>query len=397
MPQSTPFHAKTLPLCTSYRWKDWAGYHAVCSYDTSHDREYFAFRHGSGIIDLTPLFKYKVTGKDAALFLSHVMTRDIEKLASNRVTYTAWCDDEGFLIDDGTVMNFGNNVFHVTAAIPSLSWFERFNRGYDAKIEDISDDYAILGVQGPTSRDLLRAVLDHAAIDGLKFFKFTETNVDNIPIVLSRTGYTGDLGYEIWVDSIHAEKLWDMIFKKAPLFGGEACGLDALDVVRIEAGFIMNGVDYNSAHHCAIKDRKSTPYEAGIGWTVDLKKPYFNGHQALRKEQASGPKFVTMGIEYNWTEYEEMFERLGLPPDICGNAWRTSVPLYDAMKRQIGYASSGTWSPLLKKNIAICRIKSTHAKPGTQIKVEVTVEHERRAVSATVVTTPFFNPERKTK
>ena len=396
MPQLTPFHAKTQQLCESLRWKDWAGYYAVSSYDTSHDREYFAFRHGSGIIDLTPLFKYRISGKDSAAFLSHVMTRNIEKLAENKVTYTCWCDDEGFLIDDGTVMNFGDDVFHVTAAIPSFGWFERYSRGYDVAIEDITDKYAIVGVQGPTSRALLRSIGDES-IESLKFFRFCKTNIADVPVVLSRTGYTGDLGYEIWVENAVAEKLWEGLFAAAPQYGGEACGLDALDVVRVEAGFIMNGVDYQSAHHCAIRERKSTPYEVGLGWTINLKKLFFNGHQALRREKARGPKQTTVGIEYNWEEYEKLFLKWGLPPDICGQAWRTSIPLYDTMRRQIGYASSGTWSPLLKKNIAICRINTAYAKVGTQIKVEVTVEHERKTVGATVVETPFFNPERKTK
>ena len=396
MPIPSPLHSRTQNLCDSYFWKDWAGYYAVKSYGTSHEREYYAFRHGSGIIDLSPLFKYKIKGPGAKDYLNQLLTRSMDTLKVGRIGYTCWCDDHGHMIDDGTVMNMGDDCYYLTAAIPSMGWLSRYDRGYDVEITDISEDFAIIGVQGPTSRDLLKQACD-APLDDQRFFSFVDCNLDTNKVILSRTGYTGDLGYEIWVNKQQATQVWDSLFKVAPNYGGIACGLDALDVTRIEAGFIMNGVDYHSAHHCPIEARKSTPYEAGLGWTVHLKKEFFNGHEALRKQKADGgPKEVLVAIEYDWNELEFQFRKLGLPPEICNAAWRTSIPLYDTMNKQIGYCSSGTWSPLLKKNIALATIKKKFAKPGTKIKIELTVEHKRKVISAYVRKNPMLDLERKT-
>jgi aminomethyltransferase len=394
MPVPTPFHPRTKDLCTSYGWKEWSGYYAVTQFATPFDREYFAFRHSVGMIDVSPLFKYQITGKDAGRFLATVMTKNILKLKDNQVTYTGWCDDDGKLIDDGTVMRFDENCFFVTAAVPSYKWFSQYTRGFEVELKDISDDYGIVSLQGPTSRDLINSVAD-GAIEEIKFFRFLKTKIDGIDCIVSRTGYTGDLGFEIWVDKNDACNLWDIMMDKGQVYRILPCGLDALDVTRVEAGFILNGVDYFSANHCLIESRKSSPYEAGLGWCVNLERETFNGQEALKKEKLNPSKWVLVGIEYDWDEIEAMFKQEGLPPEICGHAWRDAVPLYDQAGRQIGQATSGTWSPMLKKNIAICTIESDFAKPGTKIKVEMTVEYRRKKVTATVVKTPFFNPERK--
>lgn len=394
MPIPSPFHPRTQQHCTSLLWKDWAGYYAVRSFDTYMEREYFAFRQASGMIDVTPLFKYEVYGPDAAAFLSRVMVKDIAKLKTGQVTYCCWCDDDGKVVDDGTVSRLEDDYFRVTAAEPARAWLERYTRGYAVTVEDSTARLAALSIQGPTSRDVLRA-LAGSSVDALKFFRLTRATVDGLDVIVSRTGYTGDLGYEIWVDSRDAVVLWDAALSAGKPYGLLPAGLDALDVTRVEAGFLMNGVDYYSAHHCLIESRKSTPYELALGWTVNLDRETFNGQAALRREHAVGRRRAFVGLVVDWDEFEAHFARRGLPPEVPPGAWRTPVPVYDRDGKQIGQATSGAWSPILKQNLALATVRGGYGKPGTELRIEVTVEYERKRVRATVVKKPFFDPDRK--
>ncbi|MCH7547191.1 MAG: aminomethyl transferase family protein, partial [Planctomycetes bacterium] len=327
MPIESPFHPRTSRLCTSLRYKDWSGYHAVCRYDTYHEREYFAFRHAAGLIDVTPLFKYNVHGPDTAAFLSHIMVKNIAKLKLGQVTYCCWCDDRGKLLDDGTVWRLEDTYFRVTAAEPSLAWFEKNKRGYDVTIEDVTDRLGALSLQGPTSREILKNASD-ANLDELKFFRLTPATIDGFDVIITRTGYTGDLGYEIWVENENACKLHDALMDAGKHHGIEPAGLDAMDITRVEAGFIMNGIDYYSANHCLIDKRMSTPYEASLGWTVNLKRDPFIGQEALKLEKQQGPKREFVGLVLDWDEYETLQAAQGLPPEICSEAWRESRPVY---------------------------------------------------------------------
>ncbi|PCH69510.1 MAG: hypothetical protein COC01_01260 [Bacteroidetes bacterium] len=396
MPIATPFHDRTSALCSSMNYKEWSGYYAVCSYEVLHEPEYFAFRHAAGLLDVTPLFKYKVSGKDAAEFLSRIIVKNINKLKVGQVTYCCWCDDHGKVIDDGTVMRFEENEFMVTSADPSLSWFSRFTRGYEVEVEDITEQVGALALQGPTSREILKQCTD-VDMDNLKFFWSTKTKIDDFEVRISRTGYTGDLGYEIWVKNEHALKLYDTIMSAGKNYGIKPAGLDALDITRIEAGLILKGVDYYNTLHVITEERKSSPYELGLGWTVNLKRDSFNGQNALRKEKETGSQWAMVGLDINWPELEAIYKSYGLPPEVCSYAWRHSVPVYHNENRntQIGYATSGTWSPTLKKNLALTTIQSEFAKPGTKVQFEITVEHKRHIVSAIVNKPQFFDPERK--
>jgi glycine cleavage system T protein (aminomethyltransferase) len=363
MPIPSPFHERTSALCTSLRWKDWAGYAAVCSYDTTHDREYFAFRESAGLLDVSPLFKYEVYGRDAAALLSRMMVRDVSKLKVGRVGYSCWCDDYGKVIDDGTVTRLDDDYYRVTAADPSLYWLQALSRGMQVRIEDSTYKLATVALQGPRSREILRAASD-ADMDKLKFFGATKARVGGIDGWITRTGYTGDLGYEVWVDAPQAVRLWDALMDAGRPHGIEPAGLDALDVSRIEAGFILLGIDYFSAPKVVLEARKSSPFEIGLGWIVDFERerfPNFVGRPALEKEKQSG------------------------------------LPVYDDSGTQVGKVTSHTWSPILKKYIALTSVHSEHAKPGTVLQMEHTVEFERRKVPATVVKTPFYDPERKRK
>jgi len=393
----TPFHPRTSTLCTSLLWKDWAGYYSVRSFDTGHEKEYFAFRHAAGMIDVTPLYKYEVHGPGAGEFLARIMVRNVLKLKVGQVAYLCWCDEGGHVIDDGTVSRLDDEYYRVTSTDPNYHWFVRHARGHDVTIEDSTARLAALSVQGPNARDIVAALTNGDAAS-LPFFGLMKSKVDGLPATVTRTGYTGDLGYEIWVENDHAVALWDAVLATGRPYGIEPAGLDAMDVTRVEAGFILNGVDYFSAIHCMIDSRKASPFELALGWAVHLKRAArtpFIGSDALQAEKERGPRRAFVGLEIDWDEHEELFRRHGLPPEVHPGGWRDGKPVYDLDGRFIGQATSGAWSPLLKKNLALATIRSDFAELGTKVLFEVTVEYERRTVTATVVKKPFFDPERK--
>ncbi len=394
MPIPTMFHSRTSRLCTSYKWKEWAGYYAVCSYEMSHEPEYFAFRHSAGLIDVSPLYKYEVRGPDAAAFLSRLTVRDVGKLGVGRVTYLCWCDDDGKVVDDGTVSRLDEDRYRVTAAEPSLSWFERLARGYRVTIADESHRLGALALQGPSSRAILEQTTD-ARLGRLKFFRLTRCRLAGAAVWLTRTGYTGDLGYEIWVERDDAERVYDALLDAGGAYGLLPAGLDALDVARIEAGFIMNGVDYFSAHHCLTEERKSSPYELNLGWTVKLDREPFVGQQALGRERQRGSPRILVGLDVSWEGLEEIFASYGLPPELPSHAWRDGRPVYDQRGNWVGQATSGAWSPTLKKNLALAQLQPDFALAGTRVEIEVTAEYRRHTVAATVAKPPFFDPPRK--
>lgn len=393
VPIPSPFHERIAPLVTSFQWKQWAGYYAVRSFEMSHEREYVAFRHSAGLIDVTALYKYEVVGPDAARFLSRVMVKDITKLSVGRVTYLCWCDDDGWVLDDGTVTRLDDDRYRVTAAEPSYTWLLHLSRGYDVEIEDVSKSLGALALQGPTSR----AILDEAtggAVEKLRFFRATSATIGDAKVDITRTGYTGDLGYEIWVSAADALHVWDALMEVGRAHRIAPAGLDALDVTRVEAGFIMNGVDYFSSNHCLIDARKSTPDELGLGWCVDLDRDPFIGQAAIHRERERGSTWAVAGLVYDWTEFEALFAAHGLPPQTPPGAWRTATPIYRE-GRQIGQVTSGAWSPTLKKLLGIATLEAQYAELGTLVDVEVTAEYSRKQVRAEVVKTPFFNPPRK--
>ncbi len=394
MPLETPFHPRTSRLCTSLLWKDWAGHHAVRSYDTSHEREYFAIRHAAGLIDVSPLHKYEIRGPEAGALLAAVLVKDPRRLAVGRVSYLCWCDDDGKVLDDGTVSRLGPEHYRLTSAEPAGAWLERHAHGRRATVEDVSASLAALALQGPASREILRRACD-ADVDALRFFRVVPARLGGAAIHLSRTGYTGDLGYEVWCASDDALAVWDAIVAAGAPFRLEPAGLDALDVTRVEAGFILNGVDYFPAQRCPIASRKSSPFEIGLGWTVQLEREPFVGQAALRRERATGSARALVGLDVEWDTLERLFDRVGLPLHLPTTAWRGAVPLYSDRGRQVGRATSGAWSPLLKRNLALASVEAAHAAPGSRLLIEATVEFRRERVPATVVPTPFFDPPRK--
>jgi aminomethyltransferase len=392
MLRGTPFHERTGPLCQAQNWRRWAGYLAAGSYELTHEREYYAIRSSAALIDVSPLYKYDIRGSDAERYLDKVITRDVSKCAVNQVMYTPWCDESGKVMDDGTLSRLGEESFRLTSGEPSLRWLSDNAMGLRVTVEDVSDGMAALALQGPTSRAILESASDTDLSD-LGFFRLVFARISGIPVTISRTGYTGDLGYEIWIEAEHAVPLWDALMAAGKPYGITPAGILALDIARIEAGLLLVGVDYIPAHMAIIEARKSSPFELGLGWAVRLEKNFI-GRQALLAEWRNGSAWQLKGLDIKWESLERAYAEDGLPPQVPGIAWRTSVPIY-ARDKQVGYATSGCWSSTLKKYVALAHLRSPHAGPGTQLEMEVTVEHKRKRATARVVDIPFFNPERK--
>jgi aminomethyltransferase len=395
VPVGTAFHQKTLALCESLNYREWSGYYTVSVYEMHHEHEYNAIRNSAALIDISPLFKYRITGKDATRFVNRVISRDINKVAIDQVIYCCWCDPEGKVIDDGTITRLAENEYRWTAADPSLRWFQQNALALDVQIEDISEQVAALALQGPTSGKLLKAITD-ADVANLKYFRVTRGQIAGIPVDISRTGYTGDLGFEIWMPWKNAGKVWDELIKKGKAFDIHPAGMIALDIARIEAGLILIEVDYTSSKKAVIASQKYSPAEIGLGKLVDLKKDSFVGRDALAKEKKKGgAERALVGLEINWNEVEALFDKMGMAPQVPSTASRTAVPVYHNGK-QIGKATSTTWSPTLKKMIALACITRDQSSVGATLKIEMTVEAVRHTVSAKVVALPFFSPARKT-
>jgi len=318
VPVGTAFHERTLALCESLNFKEWSGYYTVGVYEMTHEHEYNAIRNSAAAIDVSPLFKYRVTGSDATKLVNRVITRDINKVAVDQVIYCCWCDPDGKVIDDGTITRLGENEYRWTAADPSLRWFHQNALGLDVQIEDISEKVAALALQGPTSGRLLHAATD-ANIAGLKYFRVAHGKIAGVPVDISRTGYTGDLGYEIWVPWKDAIKVYDELMNRGRAFDIHPAGMVALDIARIEAGLILIEVDYISSKKALIEEQRYTPGEIGLGKLVDLKKENFVGREALAMEaKKGGPARQLVGLEVNWNEVEALYEKIGMAPQVPG-------------------------------------------------------------------------------
>ena len=393
--RTTPFHPRTGPLSEGQAWRRWAGYVVASSYELSHDREYHAIRNAAALFDVSPLYKYLITGTDAGRLLDHMVTRNIGKAKVGQVLYTPWCDNDGKQIDDGTVSVLNEQTYRMTAADPTLRWLHLNASGLNVTIEDVSEQTAALSLQGPSAREILQLAAQQD-LSKLKYFRLTSANIRGIPVTISRTGYTGDLGYEIWVDASQAVPLWDALVATGVPYGMTPAGMLALDVARIEAGLLLIEVDYFSSRHALIEAQKSSPLELGLGWTVATDKERYNGRAALEAERLRGPSWQFTGLTVDWDSLEQLYADVGLPPRLPSQAWRTSVPIYDrGGSRQVGYATSGGWSPLLKRYMALAHLETPHATPGNELRMEITVEHRRKQAIARVTPLPFFNPERK--
>jgi aminomethyltransferase len=390
----TAFHSRTAALNRKMQWREWSGYFASSVYADFHDIEYNAIREAAALIDVSPLYKYVVSGPDATQLVDRVVTRDATKLAVGSVMYTPWCDEHGKVVDDGTIHRLDDERYRWTAADPQLRWLRQNSAGLDVTIDEETETTAALALQGPLSRDILEAATGESFAD-LRYFRRRLAKIGRTAIDVSRTGYTGDLGYELWIPAARAVSIWDALMEAGAAYGLRPAGMVALDVVRLEAGLILLEVDYTSARHAMNPDQHYSPFEIGLGRLVSFDKGDFVGRLALEREaRAGGPARRLVGLQLDWYDIEGLYDAQGLPPAINPSVDRAPVPVF-AGGRQVGRATSHGWSPILKQAIALASVPPQHEAISSRLSVEWTVEGRRGRVGATVVDLPFLDLPRK--
>jgi aminomethyltransferase len=391
----TAFFERQRALNTKLSWGDWSGYHAAAVFADFVDIEYNAVREAAAVIDVSPLYKYEVGGPDATALLDRVVTRDISAMAMSQVIYTPWCDEEGKVIDDGTVTRLDTNRFRLTAADPSYRWFAMNATGLDVQIDDISEGTAALALQGRLSRHVLERATAQDWFD-LRYFRRRPTTIAGVDVDVTRTGYTGDLGYELWIPVNGALAVWDRLFEVGADFGIRPAGIQALDICRLEASLILIEAEYTSARHAFAPELTYSPFEIGLGRLVRFEKAAeFTGKRALLAErEAGGPPRRLVGLELDWSAIEAMYSRHGLAPQISPLVQRAPVPVYREGAR-VGRATSVGWGPTIKKMVGFGSVDRRLSGLRTRLSVEWTVEGERGKVGATVVPMPFLDLDRK--
>ena len=395
MSVGTVFYPRESDLNAHLAWGEWSGYHSAAVYADFHDIEYNAIREAAGVVDVSPLYKYIVRGTDAGRLLDRVMTRDITRLQVDHVAYSPWCDEDGKVIDDGTITRLSEDSYRITAADPSERWFRMNATGLDVDVEDVSDQTAGLALQGRLSREVLEEASGQDWTD-VRYFRRRRTQIADVDVDVTRTGYTGDRGYELWMPVDGALQVWDRIFDVGQGYGIHPVGIRAMDVARVEAGLILIEVEYSSSHRAIAQEQHYSPFELGLGRLVDLRKASpFNGKRALQAELAAGgPPRRLVGLELEWAGIEGLFAKHDLAPAVSPMVHRDPVPVYKEGK-QVGRATSITWGPTIKKMVGFGSVDKRFEQPGTRLSVEWSVEGERGKVAATVVPMPFLDLERK--
>ncbi len=391
----SPLDARTQPLNRKREWREWSGYHAASQYELLHIHEYVGIRHAAALIDVSPLYKYRVSGPDAVRLIDRVITRDATKIKPGQVIYTPWCDEHGKVIDDGTIARLDDDTFRWTSAESHLRWFELNARGLEVAIDDMSERTAAIALQGPLARDVL-AQTTGTDWEDLAYYHRRSARAGKIEIDVSRTGYTGDLGYELWVDAAQAIALWDRLMAAGRPFAIRPAGMLPLDMVRLEAGLILIEVDYTSSKHALIPSQNYSPFEIGLGRLVNIDKGAdFVGRRALAAQRdAGGPARRLVGMTIDYESIERLYEAQDLPIAVSTTTWREQRPVY-SRGRQVGRATSGTWSPTLKRHIALASVEPAFEAVGSSLELEWTVEGRRGRAAAEVVPLPFFDPPRK--
>lgn len=398
MIRTTPFHERTSALNDTGLWTHWSNHLAATKYQASEKFEYFAVRNAAGLLDSSPLFKYRIHGPDAERYLAGVLARDIRSCAPGRAQYTLWCDDRGHVVEDGVVLRPAADEFLLTTAEPNLAWLQDLRGRHDICIEDASDETAVLAVQGPSSRAIL-AGLD-PDINRLRPFDLTATTVGGVTVVVSRTGYTGDLGYELWIPATDALAVWDAVWEASRGRGVVPFGLTALSMTRIEAGLLLLDVDFHSSRFAWTDADRSTPLELGFGWMlrdIATTDRAFLGRDAIRRELAERTsRWMMRGLVVDWQDYDRVHAAAGLIPPKDHTPIEDEYYVYDDDLRQVGYATSLMYSPMLQRHIALARVPLDRAAPGSRVKLELAVNHRYEYVDAQVAKLPLFDPPRRT-
>ena len=393
---TTPFHERLAPLNETGLWEHWANHLVATRYQMSEKFEYFAVRNAAGLFDTSPLYKYRIHGPDAERFLGGVLARDIRTCAPGHAQYTVWCDDRGFVIEDGVVLRHAPDEFLLTAAEPNLAYFEDLVGRLDVGIEEVTDRWAILAVQGPKSRALLASLAPE--VNAVPYFGLVNSTIGGVPVTISRTGYTGDLGFEVWVPSGHALAVFDAVRDAGRGEGVIPIGMTALYMARIEAGLVLLDVDFKSSRFAWTDADRTTPHELGLGWmlrNIDDDRPFI-GRDAIRREIANkSSRWKLSGLVVDWRDYERIHDRAGLIPPKDHHPIQDEYYIYDDSLTQLGYATSQMYSPMLQRHIALARVPPALTAPGSRVKLELAVSHRYEYFDAHVARLPLFNPERR--
>ena len=398
MIKTTPFHERLSELNTTGLYSHWSGYLSALRYDTSAKHEYFGIRNSAGYFDTSPLYKHWVRGKDAERFLGGVMTRDIRTCRPGRAQYTVWSDDDGYVLEDGVLFRHSDNEFMLTCAEPNVGYLRDLVGRLQVEIEDVSDQHAILAVQGPSSRAILKRVAPE--VNDLPFFGLVNTKIGTTPVTISRTGYTGDLGYEVMIPAEDAIPVLDAIVAAGNPYGMRAFGEEALLMARIEAGLVLINVEFSSSRFAYNDHQRVTAKELGFGWMlrgIDAEDRPFIGRDAIRREiKDKTSRWATVGLEIDWADYNRLYNEAGLIPPKDETPLDYESMLYDDKGRRIGYATSLMYSPVLQRHIALARVTPALAEVGSTVNLELTINHQYQTVAADVAKLPLFNPPRKT-
>ena len=395
---TTPFHERLDQLNETGLWGHWSGYLSATRYCSSAKHEYFAVRNSAGFFDTSPLYKYRIVGRDAERLLAGVMTRDIRQCRPGKAQYTVWCDDRGFVLEDGVVFRHSQDEFLLTAAEPNLGYFSDLAGRLDVSLEDVTDELGMLAVQGPRSRAILAKIVP--GVEELGYFEHADAKIGSAPVTVSRTGYTGDLGFEIRVGRDDALPVLDAVIAAGEGHGLRPFGEQALLMARIEAGLALIGVEFSSSRFAYTDHERVTPKELGFGWMlrgIDDETRPFIGRDAIRRELAERTsRWATVGLLLDWADHDRVYVAAGLVPPKDETPVEDEFMLYDGAGARIGYTTSQMYSPMLQRHIAIARVRPDLAAPGTRVGYELTIHHEYRTIAAEVTRLPFFNPARKT-
>ena len=398
MVRTTPFHERLAPLNETGLWEHWANHLVATRFQMSEKFEYFAVRNAAGLFDTSPLYKYRIHGPDAERFLAGVLARDIRSCPPGHAQYTVWCDDRGFVIEDGVILRHAADEYVLTAAEPNLAYFEDLVGRLDVGIDEVTDQWAILAIQGPKSRDLLASLTPDVA--ALPYFGLVGTTIGGVAVTISRTGYTGDLGFEVWAPASDAIAVWDAIWTAGRGHGVIPFGMSALYMARIEAGLVLLDVDFHSSRFAWTDADRTTPIELGLGWMfrhLAEDDRTFIGGDAIRREVAGKTsRWKLSGLVVDWRAFDRVYGAAGLIPPKDHRPIQDEYYVYDDELRQLGYATSQMYSPMLQRHIALARVPLDRSAPGSRVKLEMGVSHHYEYLDAYVTRTPLFNPERRT-
>ena len=397
MVATTPFHERLSELNDQHLYTHWQGHLSALRYSHAPKHEYFAVRHSVGVFDTSPLYKYRITGPDAERFLSGVLVRDVSGLREGRAAYTLWCDDRGFVMEDGVLFRHGVEELVLTSARPALAWLTAHRGPLKVDVEDVTDDYGILAVQGPRSARVLGSLTP--AVADLPWFGVVTTTIAGAEVTLSRTGFTGDLGYELTVPRRHCLDVLDALLGAGRDHQLRPFGEEALDMLRIEAGLPLVDVEWTDSTLAWSDEQRVTPTELGMGWMLRGVREgrRFVGSDAIRRELETGSsRWATTGIVVDWRDWTRLHREAGLLPTKDEHPLGWESWLRDDSDGQVGYATSLMYSPVLQRHIGIARVRPGLAEPGTGLQLETTVLHRTATVRCEAVALPHFAPQRRT-